>query len=139
LKKVLFSFQIFSSTTNFSRYSFVDTIFLKIKMTFVSNENLGFWILITWPFHSYTLAYYKPIHLISIEFQSIDSDFDTSPKKTFSSCLVVIILRSVQSLRLGFFQHTSGIVRYKILWLKVEKNCFIFISIIYTNKYVSKA
>jgi hypothetical protein len=52
-------------------------IFLKIKMTFTTLCNLGFWILTTWPFHSYTLAYYRPIHLINTEFQSIDNNPST--------------------------------------------------------------
>jgi hypothetical protein len=41
----------------------------------------GFWILTTWPFHSCTLAYYSPIYLISIEFQNIDNNLATPPKK----------------------------------------------------------
>jgi hypothetical protein len=64
-----------------------------------------------WPFHYYTLAYCKLVHLISIEFQSIDSNLGT--KKTFSSLAIVVIMHSMQ--------HIIGIVRHKILWLKVEK------------------
>jgi hypothetical protein len=42
------------------------------------------------------LAYCRPIHLISIEFQNIDSE--GSPPKTFSSPSIVIVLQSVRSL-----------------------------------------
>jgi hypothetical protein len=34
-------------------------------------------------FHCYTLVYYRPIHLISIEFESIDNNVDTPPKKPY--------------------------------------------------------
>jgi hypothetical protein len=42
-----------------------------------------FWILTTWPFHSYTLAYFTPIHLVSIEFQSVDKNPAPYQKKFF--------------------------------------------------------
>jgi hypothetical protein len=35
------------------------------------------------PSHSYALAYCRPIHLISIEFQNIDNDPGSPPKKLF--------------------------------------------------------
>jgi hypothetical protein len=34
-------------------------------------------------FHSYTLANYRPIHLISIEFQNIENNHGSLPKKLF--------------------------------------------------------
>jgi hypothetical protein len=45
--------------------------------------DLGLWILTTQPSHSYTLAYCRPIHLISIEFQNIDNDQGSSRKNLF--------------------------------------------------------
>jgi hypothetical protein len=78
------------------------------------------WITI-WPSHSYTLAYFKPIHLISIGFQSIDSHLGAIPKKTLSYPSIVPILQSMRSLWLRFFLNTTRIIRYKILWLKLEK------------------
>jgi hypothetical protein len=50
------------------------------------------------PSHSYTLAYYRPFHLISIEFQNIDNDQGNPPKKLFPPPSIVIILQSVRSL-----------------------------------------
>jgi hypothetical protein len=44
------------------------------------------------------LAYYKPIHLISIEFQNIDNVPGFPPKKLFLSPSIVIILQSVNLL-----------------------------------------
>jgi hypothetical protein len=46
-------------------------------------RDLGLWVLTIQPFHSYTLAYCRPIHLISIEFQNIDNDQGSPPKKLF--------------------------------------------------------
>jgi hypothetical protein len=77
------------------------------------------WILTTQPSHSCTLAYCRPIHLISIEFQDIDNSPVTPPKNFFLPS-VVIILQSVWSIWVRFFLHSIRIVRYKILWLKVE-------------------
>jgi hypothetical protein len=52
-----------------------------VEVIFYENQDgncflwdLGFWILTIQPSHSYTLAYYRPFHLISIEFQNIDND-----------------------------------------------------------------
>ena len=36
------------------------------------------------PSHSYTLAYYRPIYLISIEFQNIENNQGFQSKKLFS-------------------------------------------------------
>ena len=40
-------------------------------------------ILTTWRFRFYTLSYWSPIHLISIEFQNIDNNLGTLPKNFF--------------------------------------------------------
>jgi hypothetical protein len=57
--------------------------FLKVlvKIIFYENQDgiffswdLRLWILTIQPSHFYSLAYFRPIHVISIEFQSIDSD-----------------------------------------------------------------
>jgi hypothetical protein len=45
--------------------------------------DLGLRILTTQPSHFYTLAYCRPLHLISIEFQNIDNDQGNPPKKLF--------------------------------------------------------
>jgi hypothetical protein len=44
----------------------------------------------------------------------------------------------VKSLWLRFFLQTISIVRYKILWLEVEKHHFIFIIAPLVNKYIFK-
>jgi hypothetical protein len=62
-------------------------------MAFASYEILGFeyipieyiTILTIQPFHSYTLAHCRPIHLISIEFQNIDNNLGSPPKNLFLS------------------------------------------------------
>jgi hypothetical protein len=86
LKKIscLQTLRRFYGVTSFSRYPLLEFIFLKIKLFFASCE--------TWalnldykPSCSYTLAYCRPIHLFSIEFQNIDSNSCTPPK---SFCLL---------------------------------------------------
>jgi hypothetical protein len=52
---------------------------MKIKKAFASYETLGLTIQTS---HSYTLAYCRPIDLISIEFQNIDN-YPGSPQKNF--------------------------------------------------------
>jgi hypothetical protein len=47
-------------------------------------------MLTTQPSHSYTLASCWPIYLISIEFQNIDNNWGSLPKKLFFSSLVAI-------------------------------------------------
>jgi hypothetical protein len=42
----------------------------------------------------------------------------------------------MRSLWLRFFLHIIGIVRYKILWLEVEKHHFIFIIGPHVNNYM---
>jgi hypothetical protein len=98
--------------------------------------DLGLWILTIQPSHSYTLAYCKPIQLISIEFQNKNNNQGSLPKKTFSSPSIVIILQSIWSLWLRFFLQIVSIVRYKILRLEIEKHHFIFIIGPHVNKYM---
>jgi hypothetical protein len=67
--------------------------FLKVspcKHYFYENQNgicflwdLGLWILTIQPSHFYTLAYCRPIHLVFIEFQNIDNNQGSPPKKLF--------------------------------------------------------
>jgi hypothetical protein len=66
-------------------------------MAFASYETLGFESLTIQPSHSYTSAYCRPIHLISIEVQNIDND-PGSPAKNIFSPSIGIILSSMQSL-----------------------------------------
>jgi hypothetical protein len=60
-------------------------------------------------------------------------------KKAFSSPSIVMFLQLVRSLWLRFFLHTIGIVRYKILWLEVEKHHFILMIAPHVNKYIFQA
>ena len=78
--------------SNFERILRSNKLFKEppIEIFFFENQDelcilwdLGFWILTTQPFYSYTLAYYKPIYLISIEFQSIDNNLGSPPKTLF--------------------------------------------------------
>jgi hypothetical protein len=88
--------------------------------------------------HSYTLAICRPIHLISIEFQNIDNNPGSPPKKiSFPS--IVIILQFVRLLWMRFFLQTISIVRYKILRLEVEKCHFILINDPHVNKCIFQA
>jgi hypothetical protein len=123
----------------FSRYPLVEVICYENQNGICFLWDLGLWILTTQPSHSYTLAYCKPIHLISIEFQNIDNNSSSPPKKTFSSPSIVIILQSMRSLWLRFFLQTISIVRFKILLLKVEKEHFILIFILHAMKYIFEA
>jgi hypothetical protein len=62
--------------------SLVDIIFYENQGDICFLWNLGLWILIIQSFQSCTLAYFLPIHLITIEFQNIDNT-PGSPPKTF--------------------------------------------------------
>jgi hypothetical protein len=55
----------------FLKYPLVEIIFYKNQDGICFLIDLGLWILTLQPFHSYTLAYCRPIHLISIEFQTL--------------------------------------------------------------------
>jgi hypothetical protein len=104
----------FSRVTNFSRYPLEGIILYDNQNDICSLWDLGLWILTTELFHSHTLAYCRPIHLISIEFQCIDNN-PGSPPKTLFPPSIVIILQSLQSLWLRFFLQSIRIVRLKIL------------------------
>jgi hypothetical protein len=100
--------------------------------------DFGLWMLTIQPSHFYTLAYCRPIHLISIEFQNIDSNSGSPPKKYFFpfNCYNLAI-REVTLTEI--FLHTIGIVRYKILWLEVKNYHFILIIGPHVNKYIFQA
>jgi hypothetical protein len=68
---------------SFSRYPLVEIIFYKNQDGICFLWDLGFWILTIQPSHSYTLANCRPIHLISIEFQNIENNHGSLPKKLF--------------------------------------------------------
>jgi hypothetical protein len=96
-------------------------------------------ILTLQPSHSYTLANCRPIHLISIEFQNIENNHGSLPKKRFLLVQLLWILQSMWLLWLRFFLQTISIVRYKILRLDVEKHHFILIIGPHVNKYMFEA
>jgi hypothetical protein len=48
-------------------------------------------------------------------------------------------LQSMRSLQVRFFLQTISIVRYKILWLELEKHHFILIIDPQVNKYIFHA
>ena len=65
---------------------------LPCKIIFFENQDdlcflwdFGLQILTPWPFHFFPLAYFKPIHLISIKFQNIENNLDTTLKNFFIS------------------------------------------------------
>jgi hypothetical protein len=72
----------FFGVTGFSRYPLVEIILYDNQDGICFLWDLRFWILTIQPSHSYTLAYCRPIHLISIEFENIDND-PSSPPKNF--------------------------------------------------------
>jgi hypothetical protein len=117
----------FHGVTSSSRYPLVEIIFYENQDGICFLWDLGLWILTILPSHSYTLAYCRSFHLISIEFQNIDIDQGNPPKKTFFPPSIVIILQSMRSLWLRFFLQTICKVRYKILQLEVGKHHFILI------------
>jgi hypothetical protein len=129
----------FYGVTSFSRYPLVEIIFYENQDGICFLWDLGLWILTIQPSHSYTLAYCRPVHLISIEFQNIENNHGSLPKKTFSPPSIVIILQSMWSHWLRFFLETISIIRYKILQLEVGKHHFIFIISPHVNKYIFKA
>jgi hypothetical protein len=129
----------FYGVTTFSRYLLVEIIFYENQDGICFLWDLGLWILTIQPSHSYTLANCGLIQLISIEFQNIEKQPWLPTKKTFSSPSIVIILQSMWSFWLRFFLQAISIVRYKILWLEVEKHHFILIIGPHVNKYIFQA
>jgi hypothetical protein len=82
-KSCLQSLRKFHGVTSSSRYPLVEIIFYENQDGICFLWDLGFWILTIQPSHSYTLAYCRPIHLISIEFQNIENNQGSLPKKKF--------------------------------------------------------
>jgi hypothetical protein len=64
----------FYGAIRFSRYPLVEMIFYENQDGICFLWDLRLWILTIQPSHSYTLAYCRPIQLISIDFQNIDND-----------------------------------------------------------------
>jgi hypothetical protein len=126
-KKILWS-------NKFLKYPLVEIIFHENQDDLCFLEDLGLWILTAWPFHSYALAYCKPIHLIFIEFGNIDNNLGTPPKKCSSPSLAICAITLIE-----IFLQSIRIVRHKILQLKKVKIHFIFIFILYANKYILEA
>jgi hypothetical protein len=114
-KSCLQNLRRFYGVTSFSMYPLVEIIFYGNQDGIFFLWDLGLWILTIQPSHSYTLAYCRPIHLISTEFQNIENNQGSLPKKFFFPFNCNIILQSMRSLWLRFFLQTIGIVRYKIL------------------------
>jgi hypothetical protein len=73
----------FYGVTSFSRHPILEFFWFENQDDLCFWWDFGLWILTTWPAHSSTLAYWRPIHLISIEFRSIDNNLGTLPKKLF--------------------------------------------------------
>jgi hypothetical protein len=139
-KKILPSnFEKILWSNKFLKVPLIEIIFYENQDGICFLWDLGLWILTIQPFHSYTLANCRPIHLISIEFQNIENKHGSLPKKAFSSPSIVIILQSMWSLWLRFFLQTISIVKYKILRLEVEKHHFILIIDPHVNKYIFQA
>jgi hypothetical protein len=83
-KKILPSnFEKILWNNKFFKVPLVEIIFYENQDGICFLWNLGLWILTIQTSHSYTLAYCRPIHLNSIEFQSIDNNPDFLPKKLF--------------------------------------------------------
>jgi hypothetical protein len=70
-------------SNRFLKVPLVEIIFYENQGDICFLWDLGLWILTMQPSHSYTLAYRRPIHLLSIEFQNIDNDQGNPPKKLF--------------------------------------------------------
>jgi hypothetical protein len=82
-KKILQALRLFYGVTSFSMYSLVEIIFHENQDGICFLWDLELWILTIQPSHSCTLAYCRPIHLISIEFQNIDNNLDFPPNFLF--------------------------------------------------------
>jgi hypothetical protein len=78
-KSCLQNLRRFYGITSTLRYPLVEIIFYENQDGICFLWDIGLWILTIQPSHSYTLAYYRPFHLISIEFQNIDNDQGNTP------------------------------------------------------------
>ena len=101
-KSCLQTLRRFYGITSLWRYPLVGIIIFENQDGLCFLWEFGLWILTTQPFHFYTLAYYRHIHLIFIEFLKFDNNPATSSKKHFSLPSIVKILQSVQLLWLRF-------------------------------------
>jgi hypothetical protein len=70
------------------------------------------------------------IHLISIEFQSIDNNLGTSPK-TFSSFSIVVILQSVRSILKQLFSTNYWNSSEQDLTVESRNKTILFLSLSY--------
>jgi hypothetical protein len=116
----------FYGVTTFSRYPLVEIILFENQDDLCLLWDLGFWILTSQPFNSYTLAYCRPFHLISIGFQYIDNNPGSPPKNfffPFKFCYYLVIYAISLS---EIFLQAIRIVRYKILWVKAIKDHLIY-------------
>jgi hypothetical protein len=123
--------KIFYGVTSFWRYPLYKLLLLWYQDDLCFLWDRGFWILTTWPSHSYTLAYCRPTHLIYVGFHSLDNNLGAPPKKHFKCPSIVTILQSMWPLWVRFFLQTIRMVKYKIFWLKIEKKITSFLSISY--------
>jgi hypothetical protein len=121
-KSYLQTLKRFYGVTTFSRYPLVEIVLYVNQDGIFFLRNLGLWILTIQPSHSYTLAYCRPIHLNSIEFQNIDNDQGSPPKKLF------LLFQLLYSCNLyshwpRFSLQTISILTPKVLWWFQIQNC----------------
>jgi hypothetical protein len=85
----------FYGVTSFSRYFLIEIILYKNQDGICFLWGLELWILIIQPSHPYTLAYCRPILLISIEFQNIDNDHGSPHNFFFPFYYYYLAIREV--------------------------------------------
>jgi hypothetical protein len=133
----------FYGITSFSRYPLLEIIFNKNQNGICFLWDLGLWILTIQPSHSHTLAYCRPFHLISIEFLltsiRVLTTIRATHQKNFSFLFNCHNLAIREVILTEILLQSISIVRYKILWLEVEKHHFIFIIGPHVNKYIFQA
>jgi hypothetical protein len=78
-----FHFEKILWSNKFLKVPLVEIIFYENQDGICFLWDLGLWILTMQPSHSYTLANCRPVHLISIEFQNIENNHGSLPKKLF--------------------------------------------------------
>jgi hypothetical protein len=111
-KSCLQSLRRLLGVTSSSWYLLVGIIFYENQDGICFLWDLGLWILTIQPSHSYTLAYCRPIYLISIEFQNIENNQGSLPKKHF---LPLQLLSSCNP-----WGHFDWDFFYKLIQRKVE-------------------
>jgi hypothetical protein len=70
-KSCLQTLKRFYGITSFPRYPLLEIIFYENQDGLCFLWDLGFWILTIQPSHSYTLAYFRPIHLNLLNFKTL--------------------------------------------------------------------